>query len=77
MTTEILDAKEKEYLRAVVKPFRRKVVYISKEKARLGKREYIYVQLSDSFCQLPCFKEGEMYKCMEVKKEYTINELML
>lgn len=77
MDAEILNIKEKEYLSGVINPFRKKVVYIVKEKARQGKREYIYIQLSDSPCQLPCFKEGELYKNMEVKKQYTLDELDL
>jgi len=77
MDTEILNIEEKEFLSFIINPFKKKVVYISKEKARQGKREYIYIQLSDSPCQLPCFPEGELYKNMEVKKHYTLNELGL
>lgn len=82
---EILDKEEKEYLENVIRPFKNRVKYI--EKGNIGfyyptkefLSEYIYVNLgynSDS-CSLPRFKKGTMYKGMELKKKYTLDELRL
>jgi hypothetical protein len=74
---EILDEKEKEYLSAVIKPFRSKVEFIekiafSKEKTfiRIGLKE-------EASINLPYFKDGTMYKNMKLNKKYTLEELGL
>ena len=76
---EILDDKEKEYLRRVIKPFRNRIKYI-----KLGNsfEEYgaifIIAQLeNDDTMTLPNFKKGTMYKNMEVNRKYTLKELGL
>ena len=74
---EILDKSEKEYLSAVIKPFKERVTGIvvsefSSDKYYLS----IYVKYSDSI-MLPCFKKGTMYKNMEIYREYTLKELGL
>lgn len=82
---DILDEKEKEYLGAVIKPFRDKVEYIKKVDMYLGCNkncEYIFGELGneddivDTFA-LPYFPKGSMYKGMETGKEYTLEELGL
>ena len=71
----ILDEKEKEYLRAVIKPFRDRVKYI--EKNFDDDREYISINLNSDWLFFPCFKKGTMYKNMKIDKKYTLKELGL
>lgn len=77
----ILDAKEKEYLSAVIKPFRDCVKCISKN--RFDGFEYIFIVYfsklgnEDYVLDLPAFEEGTMYKGMEACKHYTLEELGL
>lgn len=73
---EILDETEKRYLRGVIRPFRDKVKFISKESNYNG-TEYIEINLEDSSGLLPDFEEYTMYKNMKVNKEYTLEELEL
>ena len=78
----ILDEKEKEYLSAVIKPFKDRVIYI--KKCEDEQDEYIGIQLKyyankmvrDTLI-LPSFKKGTMYSKMETEKEYTLEELGL
>lgn len=72
---EILDEVEKEYLRAVIKPFRKSITYIIKETAI--DKEYIELGLDYDVIDLPYFKKGKMYKGMISGKEYTLEELGL
>ena len=70
----ILTDKEKEYLSAVIKPFRDRVSSISKD----GPLEYITISLDgDDFAILPNFEEGTMYKGMTLDEKYTLEELEL
>ena len=71
----ILDDKEKEYLSAVIKPFRKKVECISK--CTVFDDEYICISISFESIQLPCFHKGKMYKNMKLHKNYTLEELGL
>lgn len=73
---EILDETEKRYLKAVIRPFKDKIIYISKENA-FGGEYYIYIELGDDSICLPDFKKGTMYNGMEEDKEYTLKELGL
>lgn len=74
---KILDEKEKEYLSAVIKPFRNDVEYIEKRIFSTG-AEYIRICLTeDETVNFPNFKRGTMYKGMEVDKVYTLEELGL
>lgn len=80
---EILDDKEKEYLRAVIKPFRDRVECITKIKSYM-KNEYIAIYIksideseSGERVPLPYFKKNTMYKGMEQSKKYTLKELGL
>ncbi len=79
----ILTDKEKEYLSNVIKPFRNKVIIISKLDYK-DRNEYEYVCIEHvevyndiSFIILPCFKKGTMYKGMKADKEYSLEELGL
>ena len=80
----VLDEKEKEYLSAVIKPFRDRVVYIRKIEAgernqyiSIKVKRYDYEKESHEYIYMPYFKKDTMYKNMEVKKEYTLEELGL
>ena len=80
----ILDEKEKEYLINIIKPFRNCVTSVTKRNHfNSYEIEYISVTYVDSIdnstyiFSLPNFKEGTMYKGMEVGKEYTLEELGL
>lgn len=77
---DILDEKEKEYLSSIIKPFRKRIKYISKK----GYYEYEYIsieynEINNSIysIQLPNFKSNTMYKGMEIDKDYTLKELGL
>lgn len=73
---DILDKEEKEYLSAVIKPFKDKIDYIQKRISNFG--EYIVIMLEgDNALLLPYFKENTMYKGMKKKKEYKLEELGL
>ena len=76
---EILDKEEKEYLSAVIKPFRKRIKYISKTYEEYYVRFYIKIELNnEEIFSLPYFEEDEiMYKGMELDKEYTLKELGL
>ena len=71
----ILDEAEREYLSAVIKPFRDKVEYITKKP--LVYKEYIYIHIYADNIMLPRFKTGAMYKGMEKNKNYSLEELGL
>lgn len=83
---DILDKQEKEYLRNVIKPFRNRVKYITKE-AEINAYDYIVMDVINplnasfyfgtEYINLPYFKKGTMYKNMEVGKKYTLEELGL
>lgn len=74
----ILDDTEREYLSAVIKPFRKKVMYISKQKNFNTRMEYLRIVLFDEDCMyLPHFEENTMYKGMELCKCYKPEELGL
>lgn len=75
----ILDEKEKDYLSAVIKPFRDDIKYIVKFKRYSDEKEYIYMTMKkdDDYCELPIFEKGTMYRGMELNKHYTLEELGL
>ena len=76
---KILDEKEKEYLSAVIKPFRKEIECIEKARSYYGENEYIHIAMKkdDDYCELPWFSKGTIYKGMEVGKVYTLEELGL
>lgn len=77
----ILDEREKEYLSAVIKPFKNKVKSISKSNVANGQYEYISIEtvhpLGTEFILFPLFKTQTMYKNMKLRKKYTLEELEL
>ncbi len=73
---EILDDAEKEYLRAVIRPFRNKIVSISKEDC-CNEDCFINIELENDALIFPYFKKETMYKGMELEKQYTLKELGL
>ena len=79
----ILNETEKEYLSAVIKPFRNKVLSISKHeylRATEGVgyiKIYVKDNLNDDCINLPNFAAGTMYKGMETGVDYTVYELEL
>lgn len=78
----ILDDKEKEYLSAVIRPFKDRVITITKVEACCD--PYIRIRVKSfnkekgiDCAYLPDFKSDTMYKGMESNKEYTLKELDL
>jgi hypothetical protein len=77
----LLDKEEKEYLEAVLKPFKDKVTYISKEKSSDGDYyihaniDYIVYMDALIFPNFP--QNSKMYAGMEPGKKYTLKELGL
>lgn len=78
----ILTDEEKEYLKAVIKPFRDKVYKI--EKIDVEEREFIQIFIDECYqagkirnMYFPSFPAGEMYTGMESNKAYTLDELGL
>lgn len=80
-TKQILDKEEKEYLKAVLKPFKKKILYIRKSPQYEHDYSYneniIFVLQNDDCGLLPYFIKNTMYKGMELNKEYTLKELGL
>lgn len=77
--SKILTDKEKAYLSAVIKPFRKDVECIEKVESYYGENEFIHITMKkdDDYCELPDFENGTMYKGMEANKTYTLEELGL
>ena len=73
---EILDEAEKRYLKAVIKPFKNRVINIRKRES-YDNSYYIFICLYDCNITLPMFKKGTMYNGMEEDKRYTLKELGL
>lgn len=79
MCLQILEDAEKRYLGGVIRPFKDKVMYITKRSVISDSTiEYISIQLAgDEYIWLPRFKKGTMYKGMESDHRYTLEELGL
>ncbi len=71
----ILDEAEKKYLSAVIRPWRDKVKWITKEEGCEGEFISIRIKKEDTDLMFPYFKGNTMYKGMELYKEYTLDEL--
>lgn len=76
---EILDGEEKEYLSAVIKPFKKNVLYIVKVyNLYNGNHQLLTIALKgDRFIQFPSFEKDTMYKGMIPNRYYTLKELGL
>ena len=77
---QILDAVERKYLKAVLKPFHDGVVYVEKLQSytidgRAYNKEYLHIKLHDEGFTLPSFDIGKMYTGMELSNKYTLKEL--
>lgn len=72
----VLDDVEKEYLSAVIKPFKGDVDYICK---RLNHGGYYIAIVSNGsdVMKLPYFPNNKMYKGMELDRRYKLRELGL
>ena len=76
LSKPILDEKEREYLSAVIRPWRNRVTSITKVRV-YSKGFFLVIRLEDSDSSwLPYFKGG-MYEGMETNREYTLKELNL
>lgn len=74
----ILDDVEKEYLSAVIKPFRKKISYIRKRKDLTKGKKYIQIELCDGDTMyFPYLSNDKMYKRMKLDRNYTLQELGL
>lgn len=75
---DILTKEEKEYLSAVIKPFRDRIKNITKICDTFF-RCYICIRLKNNndFMIFPNLLNEKMYKGMEINKEYTLEELEL
>ena len=73
----ILDDAEREYLKAVFKPFASRIKCVKKRRCS-EMSEYINAIMTDpdgdNTC-FPVFKAGTMYKGMDPNKAYTLDEL--
>ena len=84
--TNILDEKEKQYLENIIRPLQNIVKNISKRRMR-SNYEYISICVSvpadigyyctRNYINFPYFKKGTMYKNMEARREYSLEELGL
>ena len=74
----ILNDTEKEYLKTVIKPWRKRIISI-KVNIFDEDSEYISIKIKDDALStsLPTFKEGAMYKGMIRGMEYTLEDLDL
>ena len=79
----ILDDAEREYLSAVIKPFRNRVQYIAKafadDEGVYRNNCYIFIHFNDGSDDMdfPVLHESKMYKGMKRYKAYTLEELGL
>lgn len=73
----ILDDVEKEYLTSVLRPFMKDIVYVKKNIMSDGSY-CLTVRTNNSDGMIfPSFTDSDMYKGMEVNREYTLEELGL
>ena len=76
-----LDASEKRYLSAIIRPFKDQVIAIAKRSANYG--EFIDIMIDEGELgdcgniYLPYFKPDSIYKGMKVNREYTLDQLGL
>ena len=74
----ILDDAEKEYLSAVIKPFRKKIAYIVKDQDFDDGKQCIRIILQNGDgMRFPYFDDDTMYKGMKENKKYSLEELDL
>ena len=80
---QILDDAERRYLKAVIRPFRDKVLSIKKSSGLYASHYFdeisvYYESFGHDLCfDLPPFEKGTMYKGMKKDHDYTLEELGL
>lgn len=84
---DVLDEKEKKYLKSIIRPFKDRVVSIEKKKNINSEGTFYYITIAtksvvnDNIIEitaLPYFNmESKMYEGMELNKEYILKELKL
>lgn len=77
---DILTKEEKEYLSAVIKPFRDRIISIAKITTGCSNREAILITYTETFTRdfrLPDFPKDTMYKNMSNGIAYKLEELGL
>lgn len=73
---DVLDETERKYLKAVLSPFRNRVIRIVKTKLLVSSGYYLWAGLEDGdSIAFPSFPAGAMYNGMEPSREYTLEEL--
>ena len=72
----ILDDEEKEYLNAVIRPFKNRISNIVKRNFD-SEKSYIVIHINSESFYFLYFKKGTMYEGMEADKQYTLKELGL
>ena len=76
-----LDKVERQYIKAIIKPFRDKVTGIIKVPNSCGEKSYISIRLGnamfDDRVNLPYFNSNSMYLKMETGRMYHVDELGL
>lgn len=75
----ILTEQERCYLSSVVKPFKEKILHISKLSSKDGESICIDIRYDweEDSIMLPKFAAGTLYKGMEIGKEYSVKDLGL
>lgn len=75
---QILDDAEKRYLKGVIRPFRNEVLGIEKKPGSTFNEWISIAMKNNETISLPFFKKSSgMYKGMELKRRYTLEELGL
>lgn len=74
----VLNDGEREYLRVVLRPFKKDIECVVKYASIGYPYEYLVVKMKRKcdWC-FPMFPEGTMYQGMEESKEYTLKDLVL
>lgn len=77
----ILTEEEKTYLSAVIKPFRKFVVFLEKLESKEGWEKIAFYSLNlkswECMTILPPFQSGARFKGMELNKQYKLEKLGL
>jgi hypothetical protein len=74
----VIDDVEREYLSAVIKPFRKKISCIRKNKDPRKGKNYIKIEFCDGDLMFfPNLSNNAMYKGMKLDRNYTLEELGL
>lgn len=73
---DVLDETERKYLEAVLRPFRNRVVRVTKLKFPACSDYYLRADLENGDClAFPNFPAGTMYNGMKLGHEYSLEEL--